>query len=222
MWNLPCIYQWLNQPARVALLLLFLMLTCVIAIAIGRIVRFHTIRMHARLFQQAVSGALLRNEIRQALAIADTFDKTPVARLSPVGLTEFQTSIALLSKIEIIEWADRTLRRVRKNIEGQLKSGLGLMTTISYTAPLVGFFGTTLGIVGAFRGCGAEKWFCLAATLEGVSDALTPTAAGLLVAVPTVLLHRFLETRAKAINLEIESSSSELMNSFILRLKQTN
>jgi biopolymer transport protein ExbB len=85
----------------------------------------------------------------------------------------------------------------------------------------VGFFGTTLGIVGAFRGCGAEKGFCLAATLEGVSDALTPTAAGLLVAVPTVLLHRFLETRANAINLEIESSSSELMNSFILGLKKT-
>jgi hypothetical protein len=128
MWNLPCIYQWLNQPARVALLLLFLMLTCVIAIAIGRIVRFHTIRMHARLFQQAVSGALHRNEIRQALAIADTFDKTPVAGLSPVGLTEFQSSIALLSKCEIIVWADRTLRRVRNNIDGQLKSGLGLMT----------------------------------------------------------------------------------------------
>ena len=220
-WNLPCILESLNQPARAALVLLFLMLTCAVTIAVGRMVQFHMIRKHAGLFQQAVSGALRRDQIHQALVIAETFDNGTVTRLASVGLTDFQTSIASLSKSEIVEWAARTLKRVRKDIEVQMKRGSSLMGTIGYTAPLVGFFGTTLGTMGAFRGCIGPKWFCIAATLESVSDALTPAAAGLLVAVPTVLLYRILETRAKGINLEIESSSSELMNSFILRLNRT-
>ena len=220
-WNLPCILESLNEPARVALVLLFLMLTCVITIAAGRMVQFHKIRKHAGLFQQAVRGALRHDQIHQALVIAETFEGGPVTRLAPLGLTEFQASVASLSKSEIVGCAARTLRRVRKDIEAQIKRGSSLMGTIGYTAPLVGFFGTTLGTVGAFRGCIGPKWFCIAATLEGVSDALTPAAAGLLVAVPTVLLYRFLETRANAIKLEIESSSSELMNSFILHLNRT-
>jgi biopolymer transport protein ExbB len=81
----------------------------------------------------------------------------------------------------------------------KLESGLTLLKIISAVAPLMGLLGTVTGMIITFQaitifGAGDPK-----AMAGGISGALVTTVLGLLVAIPTVLLHTIVNGRAQRI-----------------------
>ena len=81
----------------------------------------------------------------------------------------------------------------------KLESGLVLLKIISAIAPLMGLLGTVTGMIVTFQaitifGAGDPK-----AMAGGISGALVTTVLGLLVAIPTVLLHTIVNGRAQRI-----------------------
>jgi len=81
----------------------------------------------------------------------------------------------------------------------RLESGLVLLKIISAVAPLMGLLGTVTGMIITFQaitifGAGDPK-----AMAGGISGALVTTVLGLLVAIPTVLLHTIVNGRAQRI-----------------------
>ena len=81
----------------------------------------------------------------------------------------------------------------------KLESGLTLLKIISAIAPLMGLLGTVTGMIVTFQaitifGAGDPK-----AMADGISGALVTTVLGLLVAIPTVLLHTIVNGRAQRI-----------------------
>ena len=81
----------------------------------------------------------------------------------------------------------------------KLESGLTLLKIIAAVAPLMGLLGTVTGMIITFQaitifGAGDPK-----AMAGGISSALVTTVLGLLVAIPTVLLHTFVNGRAQRI-----------------------
>lgn len=81
----------------------------------------------------------------------------------------------------------------------KLQSGLTLLKIISAVAPLMGLLGTVTGMIITFQaitifGAGDPK-----AMAGGISGALITTVLGLLVAIPTVLLHTVVNGRAQRI-----------------------
>jgi biopolymer transport protein ExbB len=81
----------------------------------------------------------------------------------------------------------------------KLESGLTLLKIISAIAPLMGLLGTVTGMIITFQaitifGAGDPK-----AMAGGISGALVTTVLGLLVAIPTVLLHTIVNGRAQRI-----------------------
>jgi biopolymer transport protein ExbB len=81
----------------------------------------------------------------------------------------------------------------------KLESGLVLLKIISAIAPLMGLLGTVTGMIITFQaitifGAGDPK-----AMAGGISGALVTTVLGLLVAIPTVLLHTIVNGRAQRI-----------------------
>lgn len=80
-----------------------------------------------------------------------------------------------------------------------IESGLQLLKIISMVAPLLGLLGTVTGMIVTFQaitifGAGDPK-----AMAGGISGALVTTVLGLVVAIPTVLLHTFLNSKAKSV-----------------------
>ena len=98
-----------------------------------------------------------------------------------------------------------------------LKRGLGGLATIGSTAPFVGLFGTVMGILNAFKGISQEKATGLAAVAGGIAEALVTTAFGLLVAIPAVMMFNYLTGRVEAFDVEMDNSSSELIDYFLKR-----
>ncbi len=81
----------------------------------------------------------------------------------------------------------------------KLESGLTLLKIIAAVAPLMGLLGTVTGMIITFQaitifGAGDPK-----AMAGGISGALITTVLGLLVAIPTVLLHTIVNGRAQRI-----------------------
>ena len=94
------------------------------------------------------------------------------------------------------------------------------MATIGSTAPFVGLFGTVVGIINAFKGISTEKSTGLGAVAGGISEALVATAIGLFVAIPAVWMYNYFATKLDAFDVEMDNSSSELIDYFLKRTQK--
>jgi biopolymer transport protein ExbB/TolQ len=116
----------------------------------------------------------------------------------------------------VIERVHRALRCMQANIHVDLKRGLSVLVTIACTAPLVGLFGTVLGILIACRGWSGQYAVVMAALVDGISQALVTTLAGLFVAVAAAWSYKHLVAKLEAFDIEMESSSLELMTYLVI------
>jgi len=94
-----------------------------------------------------------------------------------------------------------------------IESMLPTLKIISMVAPLLGLLGTVTGMIVVFQaitiyGAGDPK-----AMAGGISSALVTTVKGLIVAIPTVLLHTFLNGKAKHITHVLEEQSAGIIAS---------
>jgi biopolymer transport protein ExbB len=93
-----------------------------------------------------------------------------------------------------------------------LERYLGLLGTIATLSPLLGLLGTVLGMIQAFNVIAAQGVGTPATLGGGISQALITTAAGLSVAIPTLLLHKYLSSRADRLILEMEEYSLHVVD----------
>jgi biopolymer transport protein ExbB len=93
-----------------------------------------------------------------------------------------------------------------------LQRGLPALATITAGAPLLGLLGTVLGMINIFQVVGAAGGSITEQLAGGISQALITTATGLIIAVPVLFIHSFLEARAVSILSEIESQILDLMH----------
>jgi biopolymer transport protein ExbB/biopolymer transport protein TolQ len=149
------------------------------------------------LFVQQVAGALKDGKLDEAIAIAERNKKSHIAKVVATGLSEFQSASQQVSDAEVIEAAKRGLERSVAIVHAEMKRGLSALATIGSTAPFVGLFGS--------------------AVAGGIAEALVTTAFGLLVAVPAVWAYNYFTNKVEAFDVEMDNSSMELINYFILR-----
>ena len=116
---------------------------------------------------------------------------------------------------EQIESSKRALERSEAIVHAKLKRGLGGLATIGSTAPFVGLFGTVAGILKAFQQIATQKTPGIGAVAGGISEALVTTAFGLLVAIPAVMTFNYFTNKVEAFDVEMDNSSSELIDYFI-------
>lgn len=70
-----------------------------------------------------------------------------------------------------------------------MQRNLAFLGTLGPTAPFIGLFGTVLGIIGAFNNLAVNPQGGIGVVMAELSEALVATAAGLLVAIPAVVLY---------------------------------
>jgi biopolymer transport protein ExbB len=92
----------------------------------------------------------------------------------------------------------------------RLRRYLGTLATIGSTAPFVGLFGTVIGIMIAFEGM-SKSGLSGEQMAKGISEALSATALGLVVAVPSVIAYNYFGGRVLALMLHIEGHVARLV-----------
>jgi len=95
--------------------------------------------------------------------------------------------------------------------EQRLTRGLRPLATIAQVAPLLGLLGTVTGMIIAFAEISSAGTGNPALLAGGIGQALVTTAAGLIVAIPTLVGQSFLASKVDTILLEIDRRREELM-----------
>lgn len=101
----------------------------------------------------------------------------------------------------------------------QLEKNAKILSIIAYIAPLIGLLGTVLGFIQAFSEMRASGLVDISATRigEAMEYALVTTAAGLVVAIPSVIAYNYIVSRVEGFVLEIQTTSSEIVDILINR-----
>src|SRR5712691_5155934 len=120
-----------------------------------------------------------------------------------------------LDRSDVMDTVRRAIQRAAALTASDLKKGVPALATIGSTAPFVGLLGTVIGVINAFQGIGASGSAGIGAVSIGISEALVETALGLVVAIPAVWFYNYLTGRVEYFNVEMDNSSSELVDFFI-------
>jgi biopolymer transport protein ExbB/biopolymer transport protein TolQ len=126
-----------------------------------------------------------------------------------------QESGAGLSREDLMDTVRRAIQRASALTASDLKRMVPALATIGSTAPFVGLLGTVVGVINAFNGIAATGSGGIGAVSAGIAEALVETALGLLVAIPAVWFYNYLTGRVEYFNVEMDNSSSELVDYFI-------
>lgn len=114
----------------------------------------------------------------------------------------------LREKAALVEGMERRVAEELLDLEQRLAT----LGTIGSVAPYVGLFGTVLGIIRAFQslGTGAGDAAGAAVVSSGIAQSLIATAAGLAVAVPSVVLFNAFSRRLTVLETRMVLGASEL------------
>jgi biopolymer transport protein ExbB len=99
----------------------------------------------------------------------------------------------------------------RRELMG-LQRGLPALATIVAGAPLLGLLGTVIGMIKIFAVVATAGSGITEQLASGIAQALITTATGLIIAIPALFVHSFLEGRAVGLITEIEAQMVEFLH----------
>lgn len=104
-----------------------------------------------------------------------------------------------------------------------LEKNAKILSIIAHITPLIGLLGTVLGFIQAFSEMRMSGLADISATRigEAMEYALITTAAGLVVAIPSVIAYNYIVSRIEGFILEIETTSSEIVDLLIHREEES-
>jgi len=172
-------------------------------IFVERLLTINKANVSSDAFMGKIKELVLKGDINGAKILCSQHD-TPVARMIEKGvarigspLKNIEASIENVAKIEVF--------RLEKN--------LSVMATIAGAAPMIGFLGTVVGMVGAFMAIAQEEGSVSPKLLaDGIYTAMVTTVAGLVVGIIAYLGYNFLVTRVSKVVHRMEYSSIEFID----------
>ena len=89
-----------------------------------------------------------------------------------------------------------------------LERYLTALGTIAAISPLLGLLGTVIGMIRVFAALMGDQAAEVAVLAGGISEALVTTAAGLTVAIPALMFHRYLLRKVDDLTVEMEHQAT--------------
>lgn len=137
---------------------------------------------------------------------------SPLGRVFAAGLRNSKSSAGVMK--ESIEEAGRAVVHELEyapipGIGGSI-AFLSTLGTIATVSPLLGLFGTVVGMIEIF-GAQTATGNTPAVLAHGISVALYNTAYGLIVAVPSMIFYRHFRTKIDSLVIEMEQQAIKLM-----------
>jgi biopolymer transport protein ExbB/TolQ len=213
-------FQTMGPTAIAVAVVLFIMSFWSIGVAIERVYTFNKARQQSKLYAPQVAKHLKDGRLKEAIALSQNKDYkySHLAKVVLAGLQEYQfqqESSSGLGREDVLDTVRRSIQRATALTTSDLKKGVNTLATIGATAPFVGLLGTVVGVINAFVGIASTGSGGIAGVSAGISEALVETALGLFVAIPAVWFYNYLQSRLEYFNVEMDNSSSELVDYFI-------
>ena len=217
-WDSP-----VAQPTEGVLYLLLIMLVASVIVAAAQAATFHADRKDFRSLIEHFYATLRCSRTRESISLAQTNNAARVKHVNYLRLTDDEARLVPVRDSDVFDLARQSLECSAHLIQSGLRKKQNYLATVSATAAFVGLFGTVTHMTtAAFRGCGAQKSVCQAATISAVADSLRIAVLGMVVAFVAVWFYRFFNGEIEAFSAEMENSSLEFLNALALGLRRTD
>ncbi len=105
-----------------------------------------------------------------------------------------------------------SIEEAASQVVHEMERYVGLLGTIAAVTPLLGLLGTVFGMIAVFNAIMLEGTGNPGILAGGISQALITTAAGLCVAIPTMMSHRFFQRRIDSLVVTMEQEAVKLVD----------
>jgi biopolymer transport protein ExbB/biopolymer transport protein TolQ len=221
MFDLESMIHEMGGVAWGTVITLSIMSIYSIGVMMERQYAYSRARRQSRAFVPTVTRYLKQGKTEEALDASRRveFSSSHLAPVLRVGIQEWRRRLEVggdeADREAAVDGARRAIRRVTAVRLAETKRGLGALATIGSTAPFVGLFGTTFGIINAFEGMAITGSGGIGAVSAGIAEALVTTAYGLFVAVPAVWAYNYFSGHVEGFDVEMENTTSELLDYFL-------
>jgi biopolymer transport protein ExbB len=165
-------------------------------------------RVLPRAFVDRIRALVAKGKTSEALLLCEE-NASSIALMMAAALRTPTSTSANRSEIKeaVEEVGAREVGHMDRNVE--------IVGTVATISPLLGLLGTVVGMIQVFRefveafasgNVGPDTF------AQGIWQALITTAYGLIVAIPTLLLYRFLQGRTGRIVAEMEEDAMGIVN----------
>jgi biopolymer transport protein ExbB len=172
------------------------------AISVERLWTLQRSRITPRNLLAQVWGSL-KNEEFDAPKLRDLRALNPLGQVFAAGIANAKRGRDIMK-----EAMDEAASQVSHDLERYLTS-LGIVASVS---PLLGLLGTVVGMIKVFTALMIEGAGNANVLAGGISQALITTAAGLSVAIPALIFHRFFQRRVDELVVNMEQEASKLVD----------
>jgi biopolymer transport protein ExbB/biopolymer transport protein TolQ len=213
-------FEQMGPTAIAIAVVLFIMSFWSVGVAIERYYTYSQATKQSKMYAPLVAKHLKEGRLKEAIALSSSkeYRYSHLAKVVLAGLQEYQfqqESGSDLSREDLLDTVRRSIQRATALTQNDLKKGVSGLATIGATAPFVGLLGTVVGVINAFVGIAATGSGGIGAVSAGIAEALVETALGLFVAIPAVWFYNYLSGRLEYFNVEMDNSSSEMVDYFI-------
>lgn len=185
-------------------IIMFPLLLCsVLALAII-IERFWTLRVSRLAPKSMVQDlwASIRKKELNARKIKELKETAPLGRVLAAGLVNAKHGREIMKE---------SIQEEASHVVHEMERFLTALGTIAVITPLLGLLGTVIGMIKVFAQLQLEGAGNAAALAGGISEALITTAAGMTVAIPALIFHRYFLRRVDEIVVDMEQESLRLV-----------
>jgi len=176
-----------------------------LAIAIERIITLNLATTNTKKLLAKVEDALNSGGVDAALDVTRN-TRGPVASIFTQGLMRMSEGIDMVEK-SIISYGSVEM--------GRLEKGLVWISLFISIAPMLGFMGTVIGMIGAFDAIEAAGDISPSLVAGGIKIALLTTVAGLIVAIILQLFYNYCVSKIDGLVNEMEDASIALVDMLV-------
>ncbi|MFT5618715.1 MAG: biopolymer transport protein ExbB [Arenicella sp.] len=152
---------------------------------------------------EKVKAAVIDGDIERAKAVC-LQDGTPMAKMLIQGLEHIGGSLKNI-EVAIENTGKLEIYRLEKNVS--------VLATISGTAPMIGFFGTVMGMISAFIAIAQEEGAVSPKLLaSGIYEAMITTAGGLFVGILAYVTYNYIVRQISDVVHKMEVTSIEFLD----------
>ncbi|NJN24713.1 MAG: MotA/TolQ/ExbB proton channel family protein [Cyclobacteriaceae bacterium] len=173
-----------------------------LAIAIERIITLNLATTNTKKLLARVDEALSKDGIEGAKEVCKN-TRGPVASIFTQGLLRMSEGVEMVEK-SIIAYGSVEM--------GRLEKGLVWISLFISIAPMLGFMGTVIGMIGAFDAIAAANDINPALVAGGIKVALLTTVGGLIVAVILQLFYNYCVSKIDSLVNQMEDASISLVD----------
>jgi biopolymer transport protein TolQ len=200
LWQL--VYQADTVSKFVLLLLLGMSIACW-AVFLGKLA---LLRIKGQQFKNINKKVQTAKSVTSLVEIASSSRNTTPSYFISRNLSFLKEIVSdAHQKINPYEW-EILERNIDNNIEAVLAHNEEYMAVLSSSAavaPLLGLFGTVWGLIHAFIRISETQVADIATIAPGIAEALITTLAGLLVAIPALIMFNYLHTKTRALEQQL-------------------